>query len=130
MGDEDYKDLCFLLNSVKSRLKSVVQDVLLAYDALKFNVVCECTYVKPATTEIQQRSFKTKNASILHGSSIDRVVRRMFRKLCREEEEYEAKGSGWTLSSVDGLLLRFSRYRPLRGSTFIPLPREIALKRL
>lgn len=128
-GNSEIKDLCFLLNSVKSKVKSIVQDILPLYGAVKFNIVSECTYIKPITNELQLRTFKTKNKSVFESSSIDTVLRRMFNKLCREESEYEGKGSGWTLSSVDGLLLRFSRYRPLRGSTYIPLPKSIALKK-
>lgn len=128
-GDSQFKDLCVLLKSVKSKVKSIIQNILSSYNALKFNIVSECTYIKPITNEIQLRSFKTKNKAVLESSSVDSILKQMFSKLCKEESEYEGKGSGWTLSSVDGLLLRFSRYRPLRGSSFIPLPKDIVLKK-
>jgi len=128
-GDSKVKDLCFLLTSVRSKVKNIIQEMLPSYSALKFNIVSECTYIKPLTNQIQLRTFKTKNKSVLESSSIDSILTKMFKKLCREESEYEGKGSGWTLSSVDGLLLRLSRYRPLRGSTFIPLPENIRLKK-
>jgi len=127
--NSEIKDLCSLLNFVKLKVKSIIQSILSTHSAVKFNIVSECTYVKPISYEIQQRTFKTKNKSVLAGSSIDRILKQMFDKLCREESEYEGKGLGWTLFSADGLLLRFSRYRPLRGSTFISLPKQIALKK-
>lgn len=128
-GKSEIKDLCYFLNYVKTEVVQIIQNLLESYGALKFNVVSECTYIKPISNELQQRTFKTRNKAILASSSVDKILKQMFSKLCREESEYEGKGSGWTLSSVDGLLLRFSRYRPLRGSTFIPLPDEIARKR-
>ncbi|XP_046684921.1 uncharacterized protein LOC124370678, partial [Homalodisca vitripennis] len=53
----------------------------------------------------------------------------MISKICTEENEYLGKGSGWTLRSLDGILLRFSKYRPLGGSSYIPLPHCIENKK-
>ena len=128
-GDDNIKDLCFFLINHKFKIIQLMQNLLTEYGALKFNIVTESTYIKPFSHEIQIRSFKTSNKSVFLSSSIDYILGDMFQKLCRENTEYEGKGSGWTLHSVDGLLIRFSRYRPLRGSSFIPLPKKIALKR-
>lgn len=128
-GNDDVKDLCLLLKHIKPKMKYIIQSLLSSYGALKLNIVSECTYIKPISKDIQQRTFKTKNRSILAASSTNAVLETMIEKMCREENEYEGKGSGWTLSSVDGFLLRISRYRPLRGSTYIPLPNEIVKKR-
>ncbi|XP_024085384.1 uncharacterized protein LOC112127970 [Cimex lectularius] len=37
------------------------------------------------------------------------------------------KGSGWVLDKTDGLLIRINRYRPLRGSGYINIPKRISL---
>jgi hypothetical protein len=53
----------------------------------------------------------------------------MFSKILEEESEYIAKGSGWSLVSVDGLKLRINNINPLRGSLYIDLPTFIKNKK-
>jgi hypothetical protein len=40
----------------------------------------------------------------------------MLNKILEKESEYIAKGSGWSLVSIDGLQLRINYVNPLRGS--------------
>lgn len=112
-GNENIKDLCFLLTTHKLKIANLIQNLLLDYGALKFNIITESIYIKTLSNEVQIRAFKTSNKSIYQTSDINNILGDMFEKLCRENSEYEGKGSGWTLHSVDGLLIRFSRYRPL-----------------
>lgn len=53
----------------------------------------------------------------------------MFNKILKEESEFVTKGSGWSLNITDELQLRVNIINPLRGSSFIPLPKHIALKK-
>lgn len=128
-GNENIKDLCVLLTTHKQKFKNLINTLLNEYGALKFNVLTECSYIRPHTDEIQIRSFKTSNKTVFHDTPVELVLNDMIEKLCREETEYQGKGSGWSLYSVDGILLRFSRYRPLGGSSFIPLPKSLQYKR-
>ncbi|XP_046665974.1 uncharacterized protein LOC124357906 [Homalodisca vitripennis] len=128
-GCDEVKDIALFLESHKVKLIELVNQQLSVNGAVKFNLVFECTYIKPLSEETQARAFKTKNKKILYDSSIDSIVKRMYRKISQEESEYLDKGSGWTLYKIDGILVRFSRYRPLRGSTYIPLPQIIENKK-
>ena len=42
---------------------------------------------------------------------------------------FQSKGSGWRLHSIIKLELHTTRYNPLRGETWIPLPKELANKK-
>jgi len=57
------------------------------------------------------------------------IIERAFIKLLKEEEEYKSRGSGFTLESVDGLLLSIYKYTPIGGSSYIELPAYIDRKR-
>ncbi|XP_022170549.1 uncharacterized protein LOC111033908 [Myzus persicae] len=46
-----------------------------------------------------------------------------------EAEEYKSRGSGFTLESIDGLLLGIYKYTPMAASSFIKLPAYIDRKR-
>ncbi|XP_075217983.1 uncharacterized protein LOC142322791 [Lycorma delicatula] len=52
-----------------------------------------------------------------------------FEKLLAEESEIQGKGSGWSLISIDGLMLRINKFKPLRGSSYIDLPDKIKQKK-
>lgn len=88
----------------------------------------ECKYVKPLRAEFQDKAFNTNNVCVLQDTPVEKVLQNLIKRICSDEFNYEGKGSGWTLYSVDGIMIRFSRYRPLRGSTFVPLPDSINKK--
>jgi len=52
-----------------------------------------------------------------------------FAALMSEEDRYMKKGSGFTLSIIDGLLLGIYEHTPLGGSSYIPLPENIMWKK-
>lgn len=125
---EQYKDICLLMIAIKSKIKTILVNHLEQFGALKFNLLVECTYIRHFTEELQSRAFKTSNTTLYYGSLIDVILRKLVKKICYEEDESLAKGSGWSLHTVDGILLRISRFKPLGGSSHIPLPKDIQSK--
>lgn len=57
------------------------------------------------------------------------MVEDKFSNLLGEEDGYNGKGSGFTLLSIDGVLLAIYEYTPLGGSSYIPLPASIKNKK-
>jgi len=49
--------------------------------------------------------------------------------LTEEKDEYIGRGSGFTMESIDGLLLSIYKYTPMGGSSYIELPEFIERKR-
>lgn len=96
---------------------------------IKFNIHILCTYINLLTDETHNTSFKTANISVFQSTNYSSVLNKMHNKLLEEESEFKAKGSGWTLQSIDGLELRINQVNPLSGSTYIPLPNHIASKK-
>ncbi|CAI6356064.1 unnamed protein product [Macrosiphum euphorbiae] len=50
-------------------------------------------------------------------------------KLMKEKDDYSGRGSGFSLESIDGLLLAVYKYTPIGGSSYIELPTYIDRKR-
>ncbi|KAF0715463.1 Uncharacterized protein FWK35_00028010 [Aphis craccivora] len=99
-------------------------------NAIKFNLKLELTYNRsnvPHSSE--NRAFKTVVVEIFHDSDIDTIIERAFIKLMGEQEEYKSCGSGFTLESIDGLLLAVYKYTPMSGSSYIGFPAFIDRKR-
>lgn len=118
----------FLENSrplIVNKIREIMQE-----NNYKMNIVLLAEYKKPSNNEniFQQMNFKTKNTIILHTSNIEESTKDKEKKILTEMEEFVTKGSGWTLNKILNLELRINRYVPLRGSSYIELPKKIASK--
>ncbi|KAF0710215.1 Uncharacterized protein FWK35_00029103, partial [Aphis craccivora] len=102
----------------------------LQHNAIKFNWKLEANYNRPnIPNSSENRAFKTVAVEIFHDSDINTIIERAFIKLMGEQEEYKSRGSGFTLESIDGLLLAVYKYTPMSGSSYIELPVFIDRKR-
>ncbi|GFY12006.1 uncharacterized protein TNCV_4975061 [Trichonephila clavipes] len=93
---------------------------------VKVNLQLYCDYQK--MEEIQEFSFKTQNQIVLKSTDLNECYDEVVDKLKREMEEFEARGSGWRLVQINHLELRINKYNPLRGSSYIDLPKRLRLK--
>jgi len=73
---------------------------------IKFNLKLEATYNRPnVPNSSENRVFKTSAVEIFPVNNIGTIIERAYMKLLSEEEDYKLHGSGFTLESIDGLLL-------------------------
>jgi hypothetical protein len=73
-------------------------------------------------------NFKTRNEVITAASNLNAFYGTVINKIVDEMEEFEIRGSQWRLNSVLSLELRINKYNPLRGASYIPLPKTLANK--
>ncbi|KAF4529783.1 hypothetical protein B566_EDAN018051 [Ephemera danica] len=73
--------------------------------------------------------FSTENEILFQESDIEDVLERMFIYLLHRLENDMIKGSGWSLISLENIIVHLSKYEPLRGGTYIPLPKKLSDKR-
>lgn len=69
-------------------------------------------------------NFKTKNIVVHPTDTIEEYVKEKEKKIATEMEEFETKGSGWTLQNTISLQLRINQHVPLKGSSFIELHKK------
>jgi len=97
---------------------------------IKFNLKLESTFNRPnVENSCENRAFKTTAREVYEASNIDTIVDESFKKLLTKEETYCSRGSGFTLQSIDGLLLGVNKYTPMCCSSYVKLPKFIADKR-
>lgn len=129
-SNETFKDICLLLIHLKSVIIYILKNMVSIFGSIKFNILVECTYIKPLSNEMQDRTFKSRNIPLFHSSSITSVVNNVINVICTEEENYLMKGSNSTLYSIDGILIRINNNKPLRdGSSYIPFPKFLSVKK-
>lgn len=96
---------------------------------VKYNIKLEATY-NISNTEIKEnRAFKTSSRSLFQVDNINEMLEANFLKLLEEKEEMTNKGSGFSLNSIDGLIININRYKPIGGSSYLPLPTYIENKK-
>uniref|UniRef100_A0A2S2NB19 DNA-directed DNA polymerase n=1 Tax=Schizaphis graminum TaxID=13262 RepID=A0A2S2NB19_SCHGA len=97
---------------------------------IKYNLKLEATYNRPHVgNSAENRAFKTSAKEIFIDTDIEANIDLDFANLMSEEDVYTSKGSGFTLQSIDGLLLGVYKYTPMGASSYIPLPNFIENKK-
>ena len=87
---------------------------------------------RPSTlgeTVIKPANFHSNNHMNLEGTDEDDIYIIMTERILEKMATFQSMGSGWRLYSIIKLELHTTRYNPLRGETWIPLPKELANKK-
>jgi hypothetical protein len=112
----------------KNETMEILQDNMVELNSIKVNLKLEATYTN-VDAEVSHRAFKTKNRPILESDNIMDWLNEEYSKMIKEADESQQKKSGWTLASVNKLLINVHKYSPMRGSSYIPLPEWIIKKK-
>lgn len=98
---------------------------------LKVNMVllAEYSHGSGKTAKYMEKNFKTEYAVILQTTDLANYYSDVSHKILREMDELYARSSNWTLKRIKSLELRVNRYNPLRGSSYIDLPKFIKGKK-
>ena len=68
------------------------------------------------------KHFNSGNRRLLDMEEFDEEYRGHMDKINDELENYTGEGSGWVLEQIESLFLQISRYKPIRGASYIPTP--------
>ncbi|XP_069134583.1 uncharacterized protein [Argopecten irradians] len=83
---------------------------------------------KGETVERVTPHFRGKCQITLNPLDIDEGMKESIRKMQSSFIEYQRQGSNWTLDKVIQIQIHFARYKPLKGSSYIPLPIKLRSK--
>jgi hypothetical protein len=109
----------FLIVRAGPTIERLLKERVTEWHSLKANLYLECTYQRTVavSTEmeldyaIHHANFKTRSRTLIEGNNIAEHVAADIAKLLTEMEEFVAKGSGWTLKTVDRLEVRISKFK-------------------
>lgn len=81
-------------------------------------------------TKIQTTSSKDADAvPILRREDIGKAITSEFAKIANNIDKFQQRGSQWRVVSINKMFLHIFRYSPLRGSSYITLPKSVAAKK-
>ena len=73
--------------------------------------------------------FRSKTHNIISEEDTTTEYQIMKEKMLESFAKYQNKGSGWALDSIEGLDIFITKYKPMRGKSWKPLPDVIKNKK-
>ena len=118
-----------LMRLFKKKLATMLQ----LHGGLKFNYEINCAMVKYLDGELIAEDTRWVNSTmrtVNNSSEIDTKIKQAMQQIQQAVPELEAKnGSMWTFSKVLMIHLNVAKYKPLKGSSYMELPKELATKK-
>ena len=74
--------------------------------------------------------FKSNARELINEHDIEKVISDAGNELIDRISEWISEGNGWVIKSVDKHEIDISKYKPLRGSSYLPLSEKIKKQRL
>ena len=100
--------------------------------ALTFNMELNGLYTRKKI-EIEEvfeiKTFQTKMRTLLISDDFKTIYHSTATEIVDKMSEFQERDSGWALSGIISVEINFNEYRPIRGGSYIPTPKEIANRR-
>jgi hypothetical protein len=113
-------------------IKATLVEELREKKGMKYFVSIKVQFSKVSMSQNERATIittpfiRTKTIQALNEGEI--VMDDIFTKLTENITKYQREGSGWRFDGVISCQIHISKYTPLRGSSYIELPKEIKLK--
>ena len=94
-------------------------------------LTCEMTRKElfSESTQILNSYFNSETVENLEGTDESGVYNTFIQTIEEKIQNFNQRGSNWRFQRVLSLDVHFTDFIPLRGSTFLPLPKKIATKK-
>ena len=109
--------------SIENNLKNVLEDM----KGFKFNETLKITFEKQKGDGwIEKTAYFGKNPqTITNDSEIAESLQKTQNYIINKVQQWISEGSAWIVKSVDGHFINVLKYKPLRGSSYILLPKDL-----
>src|ERR1043165_8546096 len=99
---------------------------------VRFVLTCDMERVDMKTGEVNvdQPHFSSKNAVNLDSTDVNEIYSNSVEKVLESMAHFQMLGSNWRFKAVVRLDIHSILYKPLTGSSYIPLPPELAGKKV
>ena len=127
IGLTNSEDPLIQLENTRLVIESNLLKILTEMKGLKFNEVMKITFKKQVGDEPIEKTayFNGKVQTVTNEMEIAESLQITQEQIINRIQQWISEGSGWTIQSVDSHFINVVQYRPLRGSSYIPLPKEL-----
>ncbi|XP_022784021.1 uncharacterized protein LOC111324675 [Stylophora pistillata] len=113
-------------------VKPTVMNLLNTQKNIKIKFIFRCEMIrKNSDGEIQHTTayLSTSQKIVFQETDREELYEECVEKMIKSLEKFERNGSGWKFHRVEGLDLHMVKYTPLKGSSYIKLPKHLADKK-
>lgn len=127
--DNEQRSLDNFFDANHNKIKKLLDDALQKHVCVKVNFEHFASFLmfKNDTTEI--KCFGTKNVVLHMNYDFDAIYIRIVNSIKKKIESFQERDSGWTFLNNSHVEINVNKYQPLRGSSFIELPKFIKNKK-
>ena len=124
----DNKDPLHQLTETKKVIEHYLNKELGELKGFKYIETLKITFEKQLgnKTTIKTAYFNGRVRTIINEKDIDESLQLSRQELMKTIGQWISEGSGWTIQSVDGHYINLTKYKPLKGSSYIELPIELS----
>lgn len=108
------------LNMTAKPLSIFVNETVRNMHGIKVNIAFQINFTKDKTS--QTAYSKSKPKTIIHENETLEVLNDVTNELLNKIAEWILQGSGWVIESISLHRITIIRYKPLRASSYLPLP--------
>src|SRR2546425_4298878 len=116
------------MEKMKKRVTVLLERYLKEFNGCKFNFGFSVRFKKYEDGDVVEKisvPISAKSSKITHKSEARKALRIQKEDILRKIDRYTSQGSGWTISRIRNHFINIYRYKPLRGKSYIPLPKSI-----
>ena len=127
VGLTNKQDPLIQLQKTRSVIKNNLLKILNEMKGLKFNETLKIKFEKQNGDELIEENayLNAEKQTVTNDAEIAELLQITQQQILNKIQKWISKGSGWTIKSVDGHFINVIKYRPLRGFSYIPLPKEL-----
>ena len=121
------EDPLIQLQNTRLVIENNLLKILTEMKGLKFNEVLKITFKKQVGDEPIEKTayFNGKVQLVTNEIEIVESLQITQEQIVNRIQQWISEGSGWTIQSVDSHFINVVEYRPLKGSSYILLPKEL-----
>ena len=125
----DGYDPTSFLKTVKQSIISLLSNNTETKSQMILKCVFENTNLQTDETVTTEAAFRSITEIILESTNFDELYEIWKAKILESIDTFQNNGSGWIFKSIVSLEIHTVKYRPLSGSSYIPLPKYLADKK-
>ena len=127
IGLTNRQDPLIQLQNTRLLINNNLLKILNEMKGLKFNETLKIMFEKQNGDELIEDSayLNAEKQTVTNDTEIVELLQITQQQILNKIQKWISKGSGWTIKSVDGHFINVIKYKPLRGNSYIPLPKEL-----
>lgn len=116
----------YFLNDIVEDVKKLLNMCLLKHGSLKLSFELFANFKLPTSDETHMKSFNTKYVTVFKNTDLNNLYLETQNILINKLSEFQHCESGWYFNSISHLEINVNKYAPLRGGSYLLLPKVIS----